>query len=107
MGVFFVVGFIQEWYDFESRINYTKRKWIYLSKFKTGDKAFILESNRIIREVTIAQCSGGMYLIKFSDGGGIQVKEHRLFATKEEAEAGMPGKKPETKKYRSPYDYGN
>ena len=65
----------------------------------------IVESNRIVREVTVARCSGGMYLIKFAEGGGIQVREHRLFATQEEAEAGRLGKKEEPKKYRSPYDY--
>ena len=46
-------------------------------KFKAGDQAFIVESNRIIREVQVRSCTGGMYLIKFPDtGGGIKVKEH-------------------------------
>lgn len=37
--------------------------------------------------MTIVRCSGGMYLICFPDtGGGIQVKEHRLFVTRELAE---------------------
>lgn len=53
---------------------------------KVGDIAYIVESNRIIREVKIVRCSGGIFLVKFLDtGGGIQVKRHRLFATKEEA----------------------
>ena len=56
-------------------------------KFKAGDQAFIVESNRIIREVQVRSCAGGMYVIKFLDtGGGIKVKEYRLFATREEAE---------------------
>ncbi len=74
-------------------------------KYKAGDTAFIVESNRFIREVEIRNCSGGMYLVKFKDnGGGIKLKEHRLFQTKEEAEASI--NKP-TKKtvHRSPYDY--
>lgn len=71
--------------------------------FKAGDTAYIVESNRFIRKVTIKSCAGGMYLIKFEDGGGIKVKEHRLFATKEDAEASIPKEKP--KKPRSPYDY--
>ena len=70
--------------------------------FKAGDTAYIVESNRFIREVKIKSCAGGMYLIKFEDGGGIKVKEHRLFATKEDAEASIP-KQP--KKPKSPYDY--
>lgn len=73
------------------------------AKFKAGDTAFIVESNRIIREVQIKSCAGGMYLIKFEDGGGIKVKEHRLFSTKEEAEASLPKKAPPPR--RSPYDY--
>ncbi|MCM1096950.1 MAG: hypothetical protein NC427_02675 [Ruminococcus flavefaciens] len=76
-----------------------------MAKFKAGDKAFIVESNHTVREVTVARRSGGMFLIKFPDGGGIQVREHRLFATREEAEAGIQGKKEEPRKYRSPYDY--
>ena len=48
-------------------------------------------------------CAGGMYLIKFEDGGGIKAKEHRLFKTKEDAEASIPKEK--SKKTRSPYDY--
>ncbi len=73
---------------------------------KPGDTAFIIESNRIIREVEIVRCSGGMYLIRFKDsGGGIQVKKHRLFATKEDAEDSLGVKKPESRGSRSPYDY--
>ena len=73
--------------------------------FKAGDTVFIVESNRFIREAEIRSCSGGMYLVKFKDnGGGIKLKEHRLFATKEDAEASIPkpAKKPTR---RSPYDY--
>ena len=58
--------------------------------FKSGDTVFIVESNRFIHEAEIRSCSGGMYLVKFKDnGGGIKLKEHRLFATKEEAEASI------------------
>jgi len=50
---------------------------------KVGDTAYIVESNRFVREVEIRRCSGGMFLVRFTDtGGGIQVKAHRLFATK-------------------------
>ena len=43
-----------------------------MSRFKVGDTAYILESNRIDREVTIVKCAGGIYLIRFNTGGGIQ-----------------------------------
>lgn len=46
-----------------------------------------------------------MFLVRFIDsGGGTQVKAHRLFATREEAEKSIE-KAPETKKVRgNPYD---
>ncbi|WP_205027761.1 hypothetical protein [Anaerosacchariphilus polymeriproducens] len=37
------------------------------------------------------KCSGGIYLIRFNTGGGIQVKEHRLYSSQEEAQAAIPG----------------
>lgn len=52
-----------------------------------GAKAFIIESKRFIREVEILKFSGGLYTLRFPDsGGGIKLRENRLFATKEEAE---------------------
>ena len=49
---------------------------------KVGDKAYIVESNQTIREVEIRRCSGGLFLVRFTDnGGGIQVRRNRLFAT--------------------------
>ena len=63
--------------------------------FRAGDTVFIVESNRFIREAEVRSCSGGMYLVKFKDnGGGIKLKEHRLFVSKEDAEASIPKAKP-------------
>lgn len=71
-----------------------------------GDTAYILESNHTVREVQIRKYSAGIYLIRFMDGsGGIRVKVHRLFTTKEEADSSVPKKEQEPKGYRSPYDY--
>lgn len=71
--------------------------------YKAGDTVFIVESNRFIREAEIRSCSGGMYLVKFKDnGGGIKLKEHRLFASQEAAEASISKAKTVRK---SPYDY--
>lgn len=70
--------------------------------FKAGDTVLIVESNRFIREAEVRSCTGGIYLIKFEDnGGGIKLKEHRLFASKGEVETSIPKTKP---KYRSPYE---
>lgn len=75
-----------------------------MAKMKAGDTAFIVESNRIVREVEIKSVAGGMYLIRFKDsGGGIKVKEHRLFATREDAESSIQTK--QKGRTKSPYDY--
>ena len=75
--------------------------------FKPGDKAYIVENNRIVRQCTVVRVSAGMHLIRFENGGGIQVKRHRLFTSQEEAENSVPGVKKEKKStgYRTPYDY--
>lgn len=56
-------------------------------RFKTGDVAYLIESNRFIREGKITQYFNGLYLFQFTEGGAIRVKEHRLFASEEEAQA--------------------
>lgn len=53
---------------------------------KAGDTAYLVESNRFVREVKILRCNGELYVVRFKDtGGGLQVKAHRLFLTSEEA----------------------
>ena len=61
-----------------------------MAGFKPVDKAYIVENNRIVRKCTVVRISTGMHLIRFENGGGIQVKAHRLFATQEEAENSAP-----------------
>lgn len=74
-------------------------------KYKVGDTVFLIESNRLIRECTVKRVSGNLYVVRFANGGGIQVKEHRLFATQEEAESSLPVKEAAKPRYRSPYEY--
>lgn len=74
--------------------------------FKEGTSAFIVESNRLIREVTIKRRSGDFYIVKFADSnGGIQLRGNRLFATREDAEKTIPNVKGSRKRHRSPYEY--
>ena len=78
--------------------------------FKAGDKAYIVESNRIVRECTVVRPAENLIIIRFENGGGIQVNKNRLFATKEAAEESIPKAKPkpvvaQQRGYRSPYDY--
>ena len=63
------------------------------NKYNPGDTAFIVENNRIIREVKVINTSGGFVTIRFMDShGGIKLRESRLFPSKEEAEASLPKK---------------
>ena len=77
-----------------------------MAAYKAGDKAYIVESNRIVRECTIVRASGNLYIIRFENGGGIQVPKHRLFASQKEADDSLP-KVQATKRqgFRSPYEY--
>lgn len=75
-------------------------------KFKAGDTVYLIESNRIIREITIVKLAGGFYTIRFKDsGGGIKVRENRLYTSKEEAENVMAKAHSKTKPLHSPWNY--
>lgn len=82
-----------------------------VSKFGVGSQAFIIERNRIVREVSIVACKGDFYIARFADsnlGGGIQVRASRFFVSKEYAERALPEcyKTKIKTGFRSPYDYG-
>lgn len=72
-------------------------------RLKAGDTAFIVESRYTVRRVQIVNCSGGLYLVRFEGGGGIRVRESRLFPTEEEARKSIPAR--EVPRRRIPYDY--
>lgn len=75
-------------------------------EFKEGTAAFIVESNRIIREVIIVKRTGNLYIVRFANNdGGIQVRGSRLFATREEAEKTVPYVREKEKRSISPYYY--
>lgn len=81
-----------------------------MAAFKAGDKAYIVESNRIVRECTVKRVTGKLIIIRFENGGGIQVSENRLFDTKESAAASIQSVKSMPQKierngFHSPYDY--
>lgn len=59
--------------------------------FKPGDKAYIVENNKIVRQCTVIEINAGnLIVIRFDNGGGIQVSKKRLFPTKEAAEESVP-----------------
>lgn len=65
----------------------------FRAAFKAGDKAYIVESNRIVRECIVKRVTGKLIIIRFEDGGGIQISENRLFDTQEAAAASIKSEK--------------
>lgn len=51
-----------------------------------GSTAFIIESNRIIREVTIVRKTTDFYVVRFENQGAIQLRRSRLFPSREAAQ---------------------
>lgn len=63
-------------------------------KLSVGDTAYIIESNRLIREVTIVRLDRDFCTIRFADSGGaIKVRRSRLYGTRKLAEESLPKKK--------------
>ena len=55
-------------------------------KYKPGDTVYIVSSVKWIKEAKVVKDSGGFYTIQFTDtGGGIKLRESRLFPTEEDA----------------------
>ena len=55
-------------------------------KYKPGNTVFIVSSVKWIKEAKVLKYSGGFYTLQFTDtGGGIKLRESRLFPTEEEA----------------------
>ena len=75
--------------------------------FKLGDTVFFIESNRFIREATVMKKSGDFYTLRFADGGGIRLRENRLYATRQEAEEKiLPSKNEQAERApRSPHSW--
>lgn len=47
-------------------------------KFEIGSTAYIVERNRIVREVKIVKQNGNFYIVRFGTSGEIQVRSNRL-----------------------------
>lgn len=59
--------------------------------YKLNDIAYMIESNRYIREGKIIHISGDLITFKFLDcmGAATKIKEHRLYPTEEAALAAI------------------
>lgn len=75
-------------------------------RLEVGSHVFIIESNRIITEVVVAVRRGDFYMVRFLNGGAIQLRQIRIFPTREEAEIKIPIRAEVNRRFRSPYDYG-
>ena len=60
-----------------------------------------------MRQATVPTKSGELYTLLFEDGGGIRLRENRLYATQEAAEGNIPQRESEKqeKGNRSPYSW--
>lgn len=57
------------------------------SRFKVGDRVFIISNGVKIDELTVIAVSGNFYTLRYVEsGGGTRLASHRLYATREEAE---------------------
>ena len=78
-----------------------KEKTSDFAKYNPGDRAYIVESNLYLREVEVVKVAAGFCTIRFVDrGGGIKVRESRLFPNKKAAEASLPKKEMPKKSHR-------
>ena len=69
---------------------YAKIDGIMEKKYKPGDTVYLISSARFIEEATVVMTISGFVTIRFTQrGGGTRVRENRLYATREEAEAAV------------------
>ena len=61
------------------------------TKYSVGQHVFIISNNSYVMEMQIVSISGDFYTLRSATnyGSGMRLKKHRLYATKEEAEAVM------------------
>lgn len=59
-------------------------------KYQTGQKVFLTGGNKkLIKEAAVLKYTGGFYTIRFENGGGVKVRESRIYHSREEAEAAI------------------
>ncbi|MBQ1506055.1 MAG: hypothetical protein IIZ48_04725 [Erysipelotrichales bacterium] len=59
-------------------------------KYQLGQKVFLTGGNKnLIKEATVLKYTGCFYTIRFNNGGGVKVRESRIYLSREEAEAAI------------------
>ena len=62
--------------------------------YQPGQKVFLPGGNKnLIKEATVLKYTGGFYTIRFDSGGGIKVRESRIYPSREKAEAAILNRK--------------
>lgn len=65
-------------------------------KYQPRQKVFLTGGNKIlIKEATVLKYTG-FYTIRFNNGGGIKVRESRIYSSREESEAAILTRKRQT-----------
>ena len=57
-------------------------------KYNIGDRVYIISNGVRIDELTVINVSGNFYTLRYTQtGGGTRLAAHRLYASREEAQA--------------------
>ena len=63
-------------------------------KYQPSQKVFLTGGNKnLIKEAAVLKYTGGFYTIRFNNGGGVKVRESRIYPSREEAEAAILNRK--------------
>ncbi len=59
-------------------------------KYQPGQKVFLAGGNKnLVKEATVLKYTEGFHTIRFKNGGGVKVRESRIYPSREEAEAAI------------------
>lgn len=59
-------------------------------KFKSGEKVYLINESHVVEEATVVMTISGFVTVRFTEREwGTRVRENRLYATLEEAEAAI------------------
>ena len=62
-------------------------------KFQVNQTVYLISSVNWIKEATVLKYTGGFYTIRFENGGGVKVRESRIYPTRKEAEQAILNRK--------------
>ena len=74
-------------------------------RYANGERVFIVENGRNVRQAVVLSEKGGLYIIRFQEGGGTCLRSGRLFATAEDAKRTVAVRQ-EVRRPRDPHLFG-